>query len=33
MEKDELASYFEAKSIKIMYSKTFIDYDDIETPV
>ena len=34
MEKDELASYFEGnKRMKILYMKTFVDYDDIETPI
>ena len=34
MEKDELARYFDGtKSMNIVYSKTFIDYDDIETPI
>ena len=34
MEQDELARYFDGtKSMNIVYSKTFIDYDDIETPI
>ena len=34
MEKDELARYFEdQKLLYAMYTRTFIDYDDIETPV
>ena len=34
MEKDELAGYFDGtKSLVVFYSKIFIDYDDIETPI
>ena len=35
MEQDDLARYFDdgSKFMRVLYSKTFIDYDDIETPI
>ena len=34
MNKDELARYFDgSKLLRVIYTMTFIDYTDIETPV
>ena len=34
MDKDELSSYFDgSKTLKVFYSRTFVDYNDIENPI
>ena len=33
MDDAELMSYYQGKSVQMLHTKTFVDYEDIESPV